>query len=142
MTGPLIRQATHDDLVVLHELDHVARTEADRRAAIDVAVAAGRAWVVDIAQCVIGYGIVSHEFFGRSFIDLIYIEQSQRSRGFGPALIRHIEQHARSRDIFTSTNESNQHMRYVLEQLGYEPSGIIYNLDPGDPEIVYVKQTR
>jgi hypothetical protein len=30
-------------------------------------------------------------------------------------------------------------MRQLLTQVGYEPSGTIENLDPGDPELVYVK---
>lgn len=32
-------------------------------------------------------------------------------------------------------------MQHVLQKLGYEQSGIINNLDPGDPEIVYVKRS-
>ena len=30
-------------------------------------------------------------------------------------------------------------MRALLERCGYRPSGKIDNLDPGDPELVYVK---
>jgi hypothetical protein len=30
-------------------------------------------------------------------------------------------------------------MRAMLARLSYEPSGIIHNLDPGDPELVFVK---
>lgn len=32
-------------------------------------------------------------------------------------------------------------MQHILEKLGYERSGVIHNLDPGDPEIVYVKRS-
>jgi len=41
--------------------------------------------------------------------------------------------------VFTSTNESNAPMRALLGQCGYKPSGSIDNLDPGDPELVFVK---
>jgi RimJ/RimL family protein N-acetyltransferase len=44
--------------------------------------------------------------------------------------------------VFTSTNESNAHMRHVLEKLGYERSGIVHDLDPGDPELIYSKALR
>jgi hypothetical protein len=33
-------------------------------------------------------------------------------------------------------------MQRVLENLSYERSGVIYNLDPGDPELVYFKNLR
>jgi hypothetical protein len=33
-------------------------------------------------------------------------------------------------------------MQSLLAKLGYVPSGIIYNLDEGDPELVYFKQLR
>ena len=55
-------------------------------------------------------------------------------------MISFLETQSKSEDLFTSTNESNSHMQQVLEKLGYESSGIIYNLDSGDPEIVYVKK--
>ena len=34
-------------------------------------------------------------------------------------------------------DESNGAMRNLLVQSGFEPSGIIHNLDPDDPELVY-----
>ena len=57
----------------------------------------------------------------------------------GPKLIEALEQQSKSTSLFTSTNQSNAHMQHVLAGLGYEPSGIIHNLDPGDPEVVYVE---
>jgi ribosomal protein S18 acetylase RimI-like enzyme len=120
-------------------LDHLARSEAERRAFIARAVAEQRAWVVARAGRVRGYAVISHDFFGRSFLEMVYIGEEHRGQGFGPALMRHLETQSRSRSLFTSTNESNRRMQHVLGKLGYERSGIIHNLDPGDPEIVYVK---
>ena len=85
---------------------------------------------------------MSHEFFSRSFLELVYIDPRYRGHGLGPMLIRSAESHSRSADLFTSTNESNTHMQHVLEALGYQRSGVIHNLDPGDPEIVYFKHLR
>ena len=101
----------------------------------------GSAWVVEMSDGIIGYGVISHRFFGRSFIDLIYIAEPLRSSGYGSELIAFLEGQSRSDDLFTSTNESNVHMQHVLEKLGYERSGVIHNLDPGDPEIVYLKRS-
>jgi len=30
-------------------------------------------------------------------------------------------------------------MRELLAQLGYQSSGIVENLDPGDPELIFMK---
>ncbi len=134
-----IRPATAVDLPSLYQLDHIARSDAERRAFITRSVREGRAWVMVPAGRVCGYGVMGHEFFGRSFLEMVYVAAEQRGQGLGPQLIRFMETQSRSDTFFTSTNESNGHMQHVLEKLGYERSGIIYNLDPGDPEIVYVK---
>lgn len=141
MPEPLIRQAVADDLSTLSDLDRTARGSADRGDFIRDAVKGHRAWVVELSEGIIGYGVLSHGFFGRSFIDLIYIAETLRSSGYGPKLILFLEGQSKSDDLFTSTNESNSHMQHVLEKLGYERSGVIHHLDPGDPEIVYVKRS-
>jgi GNAT superfamily N-acetyltransferase len=138
--SPQIRPATTADLPALLALDHIAVSEAERRAFIAQAVSEQRAWVVAVAGKVCGYGVIRHDFFGRSFLEMVYIAAEWRSQGLGPALIRFLETHSRSADLFTSTNQSNHHMQHVLAKLGYERSGIIHNLDPGDPEIVYIKR--
>lgn len=139
MDGYSIRQGVFADEVHLHALDHIARHDEDRRSTIDRAVREERCWIVERDEIVVGYGIISHAFFGRSFLELIYIDVSRRGQGLGPMLIRVLEQQSKTTSLFTSTNQSNAHMRHVLERLGYEPSGRIDNLDPGDPEIIYVK---
>ncbi len=137
-----ILEATNNDIETLFRLDHVAHEEQERRELIERAIQDQRAWVLLPGEAgIAGYGVITHEFFGRSFIELIYIDEQHRSKGYGPALIAHLEKHSRSDDIFTSTNESNTHMQHVLANLGYERSGTIFNLDPGDPELVYVKQS-
>jgi hypothetical protein len=34
---------------------------------------------------------------------------------------------------------SNTPMRELLSQLGYQSSGVVENLDPGDPELIFMK---
>jgi ribosomal protein S18 acetylase RimI-like enzyme len=135
-----IRQATHADTPKLCALDPIARGDPDRRVMIDRAIREASCCVIERNAIVLGYGIISHQFFGRSFLELIYIDEAHRGEGLGPALIRALERQSKSPSVFTSTNQSNAHMQHVLERLGYERSGIIHNLDPGDPELVYVKQ--
>jgi len=134
-----IRPATAVDLPALHALDRVAQSEPERRAFINRSVGEGRAWVIELAGQVCGYSVIGHDFFGRSFLEMVYVAADRRGQGLGLQLMRFLETQSRSVDLFTSTNESNRHMQYVLEKLSYERSGVIHNLDAGDPEIVYVK---
>ncbi len=135
-----IRKATEEELSALIALDHVAEGDGDRRKSIEAAIRSHRTWTVRTSESIVGYGIISHDFFSRTFIELIYIAEAERSKGHGPKLIQFLESQTRTSDLFTSTNESNVHMQHVLEKLGYERSGVIHNLDPGDPEIVYIKR--
>lgn len=135
-----IRQAHANDVPELAELDLVAQRDSSRRDFIRNAVERGSCWVVENSDRIIGYGVISHGFFGRSFIELIYFVEHYRSCGHGSGLLVFLESQSKSRDIFTSTNESNSHMQHVLKNLGYERSGNIYNLDPDDPEVVYYKR--
>ena len=41
--------------------------------------------------------------------------------------------------LFSSTNQSNRPMQALFAKAGFEQSGMIHNLDPDDPEIVYYK---
>jgi ribosomal protein S18 acetylase RimI-like enzyme len=136
---PSIRPTTPDDLAALLALDHIAAASAERRAFVERALAERRAWVISVAGHICGYGVLSHDFFGHSFLEMIYLAAEWRSQGLGPILIRFLETQSRTAAFFTSTNESNRHMQRVLQKMGYERSGIIYNLDPGDPELVYVR---
>jgi hypothetical protein len=47
------------------------------------------------------------------------------------------ERACRTPRIFTSTNRSNLPMQRLLEGLGYRLSGMVDDLDPGDPELFY-----
>ncbi len=135
----MIRPAKPEDLAQIENLDHEMRSSSARRDAAVRAVDQRRALVIESDDSVIGYGIVHHEFYGRSFIDLIYLAEEARNRGWGRQLLSALEGIAVSAQIFTSTNASNRHMQHVLAKAGYHRAGRIEALDPGDPEIVYVK---
>ncbi|HTT99819.1 MAG TPA: GNAT family N-acetyltransferase [Rhizomicrobium sp.] len=119
------------DARVMHDLQ--------RRELVDAAIAARRCWVAEHVGAVCGYGILTMNFFGRAFVDLLYVAEGARRKGAGDAILAAIE-HAQHEDrLFTSTNDSNAPMRTLLERRGYQPSGNITSLDPGDPELVFVK---
>lgn len=137
---PVIRLAKPSDLDDLYAVDDLARSKPLRRERIARGIADSEIWVVTLHERVVGYALVSYRFFGHGFIELVMIHPNHRGVGLGPRLIEHVESICSDRKLFTTTNESNARMRRVLERLGYEKSGIIHNLDPGDPELVYFKQ--
>jgi GNAT superfamily N-acetyltransferase len=110
-----------------------------RRELVDAAIAARRCWVAEQNGTVCGYGVLTTNFFGRDFVELLYVAEVARRRGAGDAILATIENARREDRLFTSTNESNIPMRALLERRGYQSSGTITNLDPDDPELVFVK---
>ncbi len=114
-------------------------SDLHRRERVDAAIAARRCWVAEQNGAVCGYGILTVNFFGHAFIELLFVAEGARRKGAGGAVLAAIENAHHEDRLFTSTNESNIPMRALLERRGYQPSGTITNLDPGDPELVFVK---
>lgn len=137
-----VRPAVEDDINALCTLDDIAQREEERREFIRREVAAGDCFVAVIDETVVGYGVLNYTFYDNGWIDMIYIHSDYRRRGVGTALLRHLELHCRTPKLFTSTNGSNLEMQSLLAKLGYEPSGVIHNLDEGDPEFVYFKRLK
>jgi GNAT superfamily N-acetyltransferase len=99
----------------------------------------GMSWIAEAAGAPAGYALVSRRFFSRPFVDLLAVDPAWRRRGLGRRLMARCEAAHDGDRLFTSTNASNAPMRALLESAGYVASGIIDNLDPGDPELVFVK---
>jgi ribosomal protein S18 acetylase RimI-like enzyme len=137
-----IRPAVEDDIEALCSLDLIAQQESDRREFIRREVVAGNCSVAVTHEAVIGYGVLNYTFHDNGYIDMLYIHSEHRRCGAGAALLRHVESLCRTPKLFTSTNLSNLPMQSLLARLGYELSGVIHNLDEGDPEIVYFKRLR
>ncbi len=135
-----IRPASERDVEALCSLDLIARREDERREFIRRSVASDTCFVAVADKEVIGYGVLNHTFYHNGFIDMLYVHPDHRRSGAGAALLRHMESLCQTPKLFTSTNLSNLPMQSLLSKLGYELSGVIHNLDAGDPEIVYYKR--
>ena len=132
-----IRPAAESDVEALCSFDLIARREFIRRS-----VAAGICHVAEVGGEVIGYGVLSHAFYGHGFVEMLYVHPGRRRVGAGATLLRHLESLCRSPKLLTSTNLSNLPMQSLLNRAGYSLSGVIHNLDEGDPELVYFKRLR
>ncbi len=89
-----------------------------------------------------GFAVVTRHFYGFPFVDLLVVVEPRRRDGVGTALMDRCESAHDADRIFTSTNESNTPMRRLLAKAQWEVTGLIENLDPGDPELVFVKFRR
>ena len=73
---------------------------------------------------------------------MLYVQQDWRRQGVGQILLGYLEKVCHTHKLFTSTNLSNLPMQRLLAKLNYRLSGVIHDLDEGDPELVYVKYLR
>jgi GNAT superfamily N-acetyltransferase len=137
-----VRLAATSDRRAIAVCDPRVGADLHRRELIDAAIAARHCWVVERGGAVAGYGVLTTNFFGRDFVELVHVAQAERRKGVGEAILETIERARRADRLFTSTNESNAAMRALLAKRRYEPSGTILNLDPADPELVFVKFLR
>ena len=137
-----IRLAVLSDIELLVQIDPLIRIDTGRRDDIENAVVAGECWVACAANqpgVPVGYGCLDRRFFAEWFISLVVVSSAWRRSGIGQQWVTHLERCCAGVKIFTSTNTSNEPMRQLLRQLGYQDSGRIENLDPGDPELAFVK---
>jgi ribosomal protein S18 acetylase RimI-like enzyme len=97
-------------------------------------------YILERGGTIIGIGVLEYTFFEHGFISLLYVSPSARRTGAGESLLRYLVSVSQTPKLFCSTNRSNRPMQALLAKVGFEPSGIIHNLDPDDPELVYYKK--
>src|SRR5262245_24869662 len=137
----LIRPAVVADIETICAFDLIAQREDRRREFIRRSVSSGACYVAVENEEVVGYGVLNYGFYDNGCIDALYGHPAYRRRGVGAALIESLESLCQTPKLFTSTNLSNLPIQSLLAKLGYVLSGVIHNLDEGDPEIVYFKIT-
>lgn len=129
-----VETANEADLPGLAGIDPLALSHAGRRNEIALAVADGRCQLVRDGGAIRGYALFHTHFFGQGSLELLFIAEGQRRRGFGCLPLRHLVALHYGRKLFSSTNSSNPPMQALLAEAGFARSGIIENLDEGDPE--------
>jgi ribosomal protein S18 acetylase RimI-like enzyme len=98
-----------------------------------------RCIVANDRNLIVGFLIFDTHFFDCSFISLIIVRSTERRKGYATSLIEYFINISPTKKIFSSTNKSNQRMQEVFKTNGFIQSGIIENLDEGDPELIYFK---
>jgi GNAT superfamily N-acetyltransferase len=138
-----IQRATGIHLDSIYGLDPKARSDAVRRDFIQRAVSFGNCYIGSLDdEALVAYGVLDYSFFSYGFIPLVYIGVDHRRQGHGLTLMKYLESYCRTAKLFTSTNLSNIPMQMLLRKLTYKLSGVIHDLDEGDPELIYCKAIR
>lgn len=138
-----IRPARASDAKAIKAFDAITQSDASRRDFIDRSIRSHQCFVALVDGRVVAYGVFkNHTFYDQGFVSMLYVHPEHRRRGIGAALMAHMEKRCKSAKLFTSTNQSNAPMLALLADLGYQPSGVIENLDEDDPELVYLKPLR
>jgi ribosomal protein S18 acetylase RimI-like enzyme len=132
-----VRPARSSDATAIVTIDH----DSSRESGVREAVEDSRCLVAEWNGIIAGFAVGSR-FYGFDFLELLVVSVGHRRRGVASALMRGWEAAAVTPKLFTSTNESNIPMQRLCERLGYARSGLIENLDEGDPEIIYFKPNR
>ena len=118
----------------------IAPAGPERREAIAEWVLAGECHIAWREGFAAGYVVLTRSFFRSPFIEMLVVSPTARREGIGRALIEHcIGLTPPELKLWTSTNESNTPMRLLLPQLGFEQTGMFEHLDPGDPELIYLR---
>jgi GNAT superfamily N-acetyltransferase len=137
-----VRAAGEKDADQILAFDEVGEVDPGRRDFIRRVISAGTCYVAVDEGCVRGYAVFDYTFFEQGFVALLYVSATARRHRVGSALMQYLEDNCESPRLFTSTNLSNQPMQRLLARLGYKLSGVIHDLDEGDPELIYVKYLR
>lgn len=137
-----IRDAKPSDRDAISAFDHGVRSEPGRISFLDRVLGTATCLVAECGGRVVAYGSLEYTFYDNGFVSMLYVAEPERRRGIGRRLMEALAARCRTPKLFTSTNESNKPMHALLQLLGYVPSGVIENLDPGDPEVVYFLDLR
>ena len=137
-----IRKAVKSDAELIINFEHVGQSDLWRVQFINQSISSGLCYVFENENRVVAYSVLEYSFFGNGFIAMLYVDPKFRRHGFGIALMKHLEDICRTKKLFTSTNQSNKPMQALLLKTGYQPSGVVENLDENDPELFYFKRLK
>ncbi|MFA2806525.1 GNAT family N-acetyltransferase [Bacillus mycoides] len=116
-----IAKASIDDLDSIVHIDVNVIGDDSRRDYIKHAIDEGTCIIAKEDNSISGFLTYDTNFFGYTFL----------------SLISYMLRHSPTQKIFSSTNKSNTNMQKVFKANGFMRSGMIENLDEGDPELIF-----
>lgn len=134
-----VRAATPDDLKALEPILPAFLDPPHKRARFDRALANGDIFVALDGTEIAGFVWLT-DFFAHRFVNVLAVAPERRRAGHAGLLLAFAVRDAPTDRVFTSTNRSNAAMHAVLARYGWVRCGEVDELDPGDPEVFYVKR--
>ena len=135
-----IRRGQAADAPALKDLDTVVPLDPRRAHSIDRWLEQDVVFVAEVDGKVVGYGVVNHAFFHQGNVDMLMLHPDHRGQQIGQQLLEALEETCVTAKLFVTTNLSNHRMQRLLACQGFAACGFIDELDPGDPELVFVKK--
>lgn len=139
---PYVRPGKPSDADALKRLDTTLSGDPGRALSIERWLHDGSVLVAEVEQDIVGYGVIHHRFFHHGFVEMLMVAVHHRHSGVGRAIMEALERRCETPKLFVTTNLSNHPMQQLLKSMNYTPCGYIDQLDPGDPELVFVKTLR
>lgn len=133
------RQAVETDLPHLYQCDPYSKVHESRRLELGQMVEQKSCRVALDGGQLLGFAVLQYSFFGNGFIPLICVATEHQGNGVGLGLLVELESQCLAPKLFTSTNTSNGPAQRFFSRAGFTRSGIVENLDEGDPELIYFK---
>src|SRR5712692_8822445 len=102
------------------------------------------AFVIEAGGGVVGVGVLRQRFLFGDYLELFAIAVSAQGRGYGRALLAHLESvvFQRAKNLFVCSSDFNHQPRRFYERNGYQEIGpILHLLIPGSSEILLRKTT-
>jgi ribosomal protein S18 acetylase RimI-like enzyme len=102
------------------------------------------AFVIETGGSVVGVGVLRQRFLFGDYLELFAIAASAQGRGYGRALLAHLEGMVfrRAKNLFVCVSDFNHLARRFYERNGYTEIGpILHLLIPGSSEILLRKTT-
>ncbi len=134
-----VREGTSSDLQGLIEIDDRVAADPRRAGRLAAHLAHDACLVAEERGRVIAFVFWNRSFFDCGFVALIVVAAPHRRCGVGLRLLHEVEARCARARLFTSTNASNSAAQALFGRAGFVPSGIVENLDRGDPELVFFK---
>jgi len=139
--APLVRPAQISDSAALKALDSAVASDGARADAIDRWLKEDEVVLAEVDAVIVGYAVLARRrFLDYDTLQMLVVEERYRGQRIGEMLLRHVQGLSLTDRFFATTNLSNYPMQRMLRRLGYIGCGFIDELDPGDPEIVFVKR--
>ncbi len=134
-----IRAASTHDLAALEQIVWPPLLAEPKRRRFLRGLDESEVVVIDGEDVIYAYAWIYEGFFGHTFLAYLAVEPQYRRNALAGMLLEATEQRAVTDRVFSSTNASNAAMQAVFDRYGWHRCGQIDELDPGDPELVYVK---